>query len=65
MRGVLSLAPFDLVDLFFYFQGFQIIKFRLMRLELRVELVLAGFLLPTVSYSERATKNIEGLGRWV
>ena len=34
-----------------------------MRLELRVELVLAGFLLPAVSYSERATKTFEGLGR--
>jgi hypothetical protein len=29
VRGVLSLAPFDLVDLLFNFQRFQIVKFGL------------------------------------
>ena len=66
MRGVLSLAPLDFIDLLFYLQGFQIIELGLVRLELRVEFVFASFLLPTVNYSECVTKTLEslrGLGR--
>jgi len=45
MRRVLSFAPFDLVNLFFDFKGFQVIKFRLMRLEFGVEFVFTTFFL--------------------
>ena len=58
MRGVLSPAPFDLVYFLFYFQGFQVVKFGLMRLELGMELVLARFLLPSVSYSKDIAKAL-------
>lgn len=49
MRCVLSSAPLDLVDLLFYLQGFEVVEFWLVRLELGMELILACFLLPTVS----------------
>ena len=45
VRGILASAPFDLVDLLFDFEGLQVVEFRLMRLELSVELVLASFFL--------------------
>ena len=48
MRGILSAAPFDLVDLLFYLKGFQIIELGLVGLELGMELVFAGLLLPWV-----------------
>lgn len=50
MRGILTSAPFDFVDLFFNFEGFQVVKFWLVRLELGVEFVFAGlFLYPDIS----------------
>lgn len=49
MRRILPTAPLDLVDLLFYFEGLEIIEFRFVRLELCVELVLAGFLLLQLS----------------
>jgi hypothetical protein len=53
VRGILSAAPFDLVDLFFDLERFEVIEFRLVRLELGVEFVLAGFfLLVLVCYRE-------------
>jgi hypothetical protein len=47
MRGILTLAPFDLVDLFFYLEGFEVVKFWLMGLELGVKFILACLLLLT------------------
>lgn len=41
MRGVLPTTPLDFVDLLFDFQGFQVVEFRLVGLELCVELVFA------------------------
>ncbi len=58
MRGILSPTPLDLVDFLLYLQGFQVIELGLMRLELGMKFVLASFLLPTVSYSERITKTL-------
>ena len=45
MRRVLPSTPFDLIYLFFYLERLQIIEFGLVRLELCVEFVLAGFFL--------------------
>lgn len=45
MGCVLSPAPLDLVDFFFNLQRLEIVKLRLMRLELGVELVFARLLL--------------------
>ena len=42
-------APLDLVDLLFDLERFQVIEFRLVRLELGMELVLASLLLGGVS----------------
>jgi hypothetical protein len=51
MGSILSPAPLDLVDLLFYFEGFEIIEFGFVRLELRMELVLACFFLDNVNSS--------------
>lgn len=54
MGSVLSAAPLDLVDLLFDLEGFEVVEFGLVGLELCVELVLAGFfLLKAVSYCSR------------
>ena len=45
MCGVLALAPLDLVDLLLDLERLEVVEFRLMRLELRVELVLASLFL--------------------
>jgi hypothetical protein len=45
MRGILSSAPLDLIDLLFYFEGLEIIELRLVGLEFCMELILAGFFL--------------------
>ena len=50
MRGVLSAAPLDLVDLLFYFKGLEIIKFWFVGLKLGMELVFARLLLRRVSH---------------
>lgn len=55
MRGILSPAPFDLVDLLFYFQGLEVVKFRLVGLKLSVELVFARFLLFRVNTLSRVS----------
>lgn len=44
MSSILSLAPPNLVDLLLNLQTLQVVKLRLMTLELRVELVFASFL---------------------
>lgn len=41
VRGILSSAPLDLVDLFFYLERLEVVKFGLVRLKFRVKLVLA------------------------
>ena len=46
---ILPPAPFDLVDLFLDFQGFQVVKLRLVRLKFGMEFIFAGFLLICVS----------------
>jgi hypothetical protein len=51
MGSILSPAPLDLIDLLFYFEGFEVIEFRLVRLEFCMELVLAGFFLGRVRFS--------------
>lgn len=45
MRCILSSAPLDFVDLFFNFEGLQVIEFGLVRLEFGMEFILAGFFL--------------------
>lgn len=45
MGGILSAAPFDLIDFLFNLEGLEVVEFRLVRLEFCVELVLAGFFL--------------------
>jgi hypothetical protein len=50
VRGILSPAPFDLVDFLFDLKGFQVVEFGFMRLELSVKLVLACFFLLFVSH---------------
>lgn len=51
MRGILSSAPLDLVDLLFYFKGLQVIELWLVGLKFCMELILAGFFLEDVRYS--------------
>ena len=51
MGSILSAAPFDFVYLLFYLKGLQVVEFRLMRLELGVEFVLACLFLEQVSAS--------------
>jgi hypothetical protein len=43
--GILTAAPFNLVDLLLDLQGLEIIELGLVRLKLGVKLVLAGLLL--------------------
>lgn len=45
MRGILSAAPLDLVDLLFDLEGLEVIELGLVGLELGMELVFAGFFL--------------------
>lgn len=45
MGGVLSSAPLDLVDLFLYFEGLQVIELGFVRLEFGVKLVFTSFFL--------------------
>ena len=45
MRGILSFAPLDLIDLLLDLQRLEIIELWFVRLELGVELVLAGLFL--------------------
>ena len=45
MSRVLTLAPFDLVDLFLNLQTLEVVKLGLVRLELGMKLVLASFFL--------------------
>ena len=49
MRCILPPAPLDLVDFFFYLERLELVEFWFVGLELRVEFVLASFLLPMVS----------------
>lgn len=48
MGRILPSTPFDLIDLLFYLQRLEVIKFRFVGLELGVELVFAGFFLLSV-----------------
>lgn len=57
MRGVLTFAPLDLVDLLFYFERLEIVEFGFVRLEFSVELVLAGFFLHSISNLLLQTHN--------
>ena len=45
----MALAPLDLVDFLFDLEGFEVVEFRLVGLEFRVEFVFAGFFLLYVS----------------
>ena len=49
MRGVLSSAPFNLVDLLFNLQRLKVVKLWFVGLKLGMELVFAGFLLRAVN----------------
>ena len=53
MRRILPATPLDFVDLLLDLKGLQVVEFGLVRLELGMEFVLACFLLPTVSSSNR------------
>jgi hypothetical protein len=48
VRGVLSPAPLDFVDLLFDLERLEIVEFGLMGLELGMEFVFAGFFLMVV-----------------
>jgi hypothetical protein len=45
VRRILPAAPLDLVDLLFDLEGFEVVEFWLVRLELGMKLVLASLLL--------------------
>ena len=45
MRSILPSTPFDLIDLFFYLEGFEVVELGFVRLELGVEFVFACLLL--------------------
>lgn len=47
MGGILSPAPLDFVDLFLDFKRLEVIELGLVGLKLGMELVFAGFFLPT------------------
>lgn len=49
MRSILSAAPLYLVDLLFYFEGFEVVEFGFVRLEFCMELILACLFLQNVS----------------
>lgn len=51
MRSILPSTPLDLVDLFFYLEGFEVVELGFVRLELGVEFVFACFLLRGMSFS--------------
>ncbi len=53
MGGILAFAPFDFVDLFFYFEGFEVIELGFMGLKFRVEFILAGLFLRIMSVAGR------------
>jgi len=57
MRGILSSAPLDLIDLLFYFEGFEVVKFGFVRLKFGVEFVLASFFLPLIRNAGRLHKH--------
>jgi hypothetical protein len=58
MSGVLSSTPLDLVDLFLYFQGLEVIELGFMRLKFCVELVLASlFLRRQIGNGSRKTQE--------
>jgi hypothetical protein len=52
VRRILPSTPLDLVDLLFYLQRLEVVKFGFMGLELGVELVFAGFFLLNVKLAE-------------
>lgn len=45
MGGILAFTPLDLVNLLLDFERFEVVEFRLMRLEFSVELVFAALFL--------------------
>lgn len=47
MGGILSPAPLDFVDLFLDFKRLEVVELGLVGLEFGMELVFAGFFLPT------------------
>jgi hypothetical protein len=49
MRSILPPAPLYLVDLLFYFEGFEVVEFGFMGLKFSVKLILACFFLQGVS----------------
>ena len=51
MTRVLSPAPLDLIDLLLNFKGFEVIEFRLVRLEFCMKFVFACFFLESVSFA--------------
>jgi hypothetical protein len=52
VRRILPSTPLDLIDLLFYLQRLEVVKFGFMGLELGVELVFAGFFLLSVKLAE-------------
>lgn len=63
MGGILSSTPLDLVDLLFDFEGLEVIELGLVRLELGVEFVFAGFFLLSTSGTSRSSAVIAGTTR--
>ena len=59
MRGILSFAPLDLIDLLLDLQRLEIIELWFVRLELGVELVFATLFLLIGAYG--AWRGLEGM----
>ncbi len=57
VRGILPAAPFNLVDLFLDFEGFEVVEFGLVGLEFGVEFVLAGLFLFTCQYEKMSNQR--------
>jgi hypothetical protein len=49
VRSILPPAPLYLIDLLFYFKGFEVVEFGFVRLEFGVKLIFACFFLQNVS----------------
>lgn len=68
MGGILSAAPFDLVNLFLDLKGLEVVELGLVGLKLGVEFVLAGFFLlcklETAEYVATTAKPDWGGGVW-
>jgi hypothetical protein len=59
VRSILPPAPLYLIDLLFYFEGFEVVEFGFVGLKFGVELILACFFLQNVSSFPRAVLDLQ------